>query len=200
MYSMTWTMLKLSLMYKVWNGLALPHLKVRLTNPMVELRIQSTLNILSTVLNSGSEFGFWLLGVQSKTFQYFCTLYTWASLPLNCKINNTTVLKWEHSTETPFHPTSGICPYLAINVLSCPFSKCFCWRRRVLLQQCLRAFVHEIFLVKICLNLSPIVAGSTSPPPRVMTCKCQRLPTDTTWWLTMIWRFIGWWWWWWWQR
>ena len=36
------TILKLSLMYKVWNGLALRHLKVRLTNAMVKLRIQRT--------------------------------------------------------------------------------------------------------------------------------------------------------------
>ena len=33
-FPITWTMLKLSLMYKVWNGLALRHLKVRLTNAM----------------------------------------------------------------------------------------------------------------------------------------------------------------------
>ena len=32
LFPITWTMLKLSLMYKVWNGLALRHLKVRLTS------------------------------------------------------------------------------------------------------------------------------------------------------------------------
>ena len=67
MYTMKCTMLKLSRMYKVWNGLALPHLKVRLTidrYEMVQLRIQSTYILVgfSTdqcfMLNSGSKFGF----------------------------------------------------------------------------------------------------------------------------------------------
>ena len=93
MYSMTWTMLKLLLVYKVWNGLALPHLKVRLTNPMVKLRIQST--DLCCALNSGSIFGFWLLGVHCRAVQknsiFLHFLYLSFALPLSVR---STPLSW----------------------------------------------------------------------------------------------------------
>ena len=89
--------------------------------------------------------------------------------------------------------TGGKCPYLAINVLSFPSSKCFCCRRCVL-QQCLPAFVQEKIILEKFSHQVFDVSGSTYPRPRVMTCRCREPHMDTTLWLTMIWRSIGWWW------
>ena len=86
--------------------------------------------------------------------------------------------------------TGGKCPYLAINVLSFPSSKCFCCRRCVL-QQCLPAFVQEKIILEKFSHQVFDVSGSTYPRPRVMTCRCRELHMDTTLWLTMIWRSIA---------
>ena len=86
--------------------------------------------------------------------------------------------------------TGGKCPYLAINVLSFPSSKCFCCRRCVL-QQCLPAFVQEKIILEKFSHQVFDVSGSTYPRPRVMTCRCREPHMDTTLWLTMIWRSIA---------
>ena len=86
-------MLKLSLMYKVWNGLALRHLKVRLTS-------DQWWNSEFRVLGLSPEF--WVCWVCSpKLFNISALSIPGWALPPHCKINTTT-LKQGHSTDNPF--------------------------------------------------------------------------------------------------
>ena len=147
--------------------------------------------------------------MQSKKINFSALSIPELRSPPICKIN-TTVLKYGHySTENPcvsapFHSTSGKCPYLAIDVLSCSFSKCFCCPRRVL-QQCLRAFVHEIILVNLFYHLSDVQVRPLFLPESWhanVNCCLRTRPDD--------WQWYGgsldddddedrWWWWWWWR-
>ena len=73
-------MLKLSLMYKVWNGLALRHLKVRLTSGETQ-----NSEYMGSVLNSGS------VECAVQSFSIFLHFLYLSFAPPNCKINTTTL-------------------------------------------------------------------------------------------------------------